>query len=153
MGRVKSLQTNKFLPGCDNGHGYLRVQLWKHNNGKNKLIHRLVIEAFIEKPQSDKTLISNHKDGDKTNNRADNLEWVTYSENTNHAFDIGICDHRRGQKLWNSKFTEQQVKDIKKRLSKGESLTIIAKDYNVTKGAISHIKANRNWKHIKVGVV
>lgn len=141
---------DRYLTGGLNGHGYLRVQLWKHNKCKIKQIHRLVIEAFIEKPQSDKTLICNHKDGNKTNNRADNLEWVTYSENTIHAFDIGICDHRRGQKLWNSKFTENQVKEIKQRLKKGESVTIIAKDYSVTKGTISHIKNGRNWKHIQV---
>lgn len=68
--------------------GYLCVMICLSGNYKNKKIHRLVAEAFIEKIPG-KNLI-NHKDGDKKNNKVENLEWVTAKENTSHAIKIGL---------------------------------------------------------------
>lgn len=68
--------------------GYLRVALTK--NGKTKLvyIHRVVAETYITNPQN-KPMV-NHIDGVKTNNRVENLEWVTDQENRTHAFELGL---------------------------------------------------------------
>lgn len=70
------------------GNGYLTVRL--SNNGKvvNYSVHRLLAEAFIPNPENKPCV--NHKDGNKLNNSLDNLEWVTYAENTKHATRIGI---------------------------------------------------------------
>ena len=81
-GRLWSMHRDRFLePTLDSG-GYLHTILC--NNGKKKgvRIHRLVAEAFVDKPYPD--LCVNHKDGNKTNNHYENLEWVTMGENVHH---------------------------------------------------------------------
>lgn len=67
-------------------HGYLKVGLSKNGKGKTIQVHHVVAEAFVPKiPGKDQV---NHKDGDKTNNRADNLEWCTPRENDIHKINI-----------------------------------------------------------------
>ena len=85
LGRVKSVKRNKILSQKHNWDGYLRIQLWRNNKNKYVSIHRLVAEAFIENPNT-KPFI-NHIDGNKQNNKVDNLEWCTQKENIKHAFD------------------------------------------------------------------
>jgi hypothetical protein len=68
--------------------GYLQVQLSNNGEKKNMLIHRLVADAFIKNDHNKKTV--NHKDGDKSNNKVDNLEWMTYSENNIHAIENNL---------------------------------------------------------------
>ena len=55
-------------------------------NGKTHKVHRLVAKAFLPPPPSEKHTQVNHKDNNPANNRADNLEWVTRSENIQHSF-------------------------------------------------------------------
>ena len=63
----------------------VRISLWKNGKGKDYLAHRLVAEAFIPNPENKPTV--NHIDGNPRNNNVENLEWATYQENNNHAFD------------------------------------------------------------------
>ena len=75
--------------------GYFQVGLY--NGGKRQFIgiHRLVAEAFIPNPDGKKCI--NHKNGIRTDNRVENLEWVTYSENMLHSYSVlkrkhsGVC--------------------------------------------------------------
>ena len=78
-----SLRKGKWLKYNYNDNKYLYVILYKNKKGKTQRIHRLVADAYIPNPKN-KTCI-NHKNGIKTDNRIENLEWVTYSENTQHA--------------------------------------------------------------------
>lgn len=71
-----------------NTNGYYKVMLYKNGNYKNKSVHRLVAETFI--PNLENKLCVNHIDGNKLNNKLDNLEWATYSENMKHAFKYGL---------------------------------------------------------------
>ncbi|MNF24264.1 hypothetical protein D3C85_1128240 [compost metagenome] len=75
--------------------GYLTVTLATDVGKRFCLVHRLVAQAYLPNPE-DKPEV-NHKDGDKTNNVYTNLEWVTESENTVHAFNTGLRTVNRGQ--------------------------------------------------------
>lgn len=72
---------------------YKRVKL----NGKNFQVHRLTATTFL--PNPDNLPVVNHKDGNKVNNSLDNLEWVSYSENTQHANDTGLIKYTKAQKI------------------------------------------------------
>ena len=68
-------------------NGYLTADLSKEGKVTTTLVHRLVAEAFIPNPKNLRFV--NHIDSDRTNNRADNLEWVTSSENRKHGIEFG----------------------------------------------------------------
>jgi len=84
-GKVYSNIKKRFLSIGINNRGYHCVILHcaKH---KSRLVHRLVAEAYLGKSN----LTVNHKDGDKSNNCLDNLEYMTYKDNERHAYDIGL---------------------------------------------------------------
>ena len=80
-------------------NGYVQVKLYKPNGGGKEitcLVHRLVAESFI--PNHEDKPVVNHKDGNKKNNCADNLEWVTSSENSFHAVRTGLSKPSQHQK-------------------------------------------------------
>lgn len=87
-GRVFSVKSNKILKPHKTSKGYFRVTLLMDGKRKNHRIHRLVANAFISNPRQKEEV--NHKDGNKENNRVENLEWVTPCENANHAFQNGL---------------------------------------------------------------
>lgn len=97
LGNVRSLNYNrtkkiKLLKPSGNTDGYLRVKLCKEGKTKMCSIHRLVAQAFLENPEVKEQV--NHRDGVKTNNCVDNLEWCTCSENITHAYRSGLRGDR-----------------------------------------------------------
>jgi hypothetical protein len=87
LGRIKSILTDKYLKPSPDRFGYVRFNVFKNKKPKTLRIHRLVMEIF--NPITNKMQV-NHIDGNKSNNRLDNLEWCTDSENKIHAYKHGL---------------------------------------------------------------
>ena len=85
LGNVRAAKTHRAKSDHVHGGGYLQVYISK---GKKEYLHRLVARTFL--PNADGLPLVNHKNGDKKNNMAANLEWCTYSHNHLHAYATGL---------------------------------------------------------------
>lgn len=108
-------------------------------------VQQLVAAAFIGDKPDDMEVC--HNDGNCQNNHLSNLRYDTRLENIHDRIKHDGCN--RGETNGLAKFTEEQVKDIKRRLNAGEPVGKIAKEYGVYHGAISLIKNGKNWRHLK----
>ena len=88
INNVTEKEKIKVLTPLKHNRGYLSVSLCKNGKQKMRLIHRLVAQAFIENKFNKKEI--NHINGNKKDNRVENLEWVTSKENTKHAIENGL---------------------------------------------------------------
>ena len=119
--------------------GYLIVNLKKENKSHIRKIHRLVAENFIENKNNLPTV--NHKNGIKTDNRIENLEWLSYADNNRH---------RTVNLLAKPKLNADAIKDIAKNCVAGvnhienkNSISAFARKYNVTRGTIYDILSGK----------
>lgn len=157
VGDIKSIKRNIILKQRINHRGYPVVSLSKRGKVKLKTVHRIVAKTFIENPKNKSDV--NHKDGVKTNNRVENLEWMTRSENIRHAYETGLSiavsanknGKFQGENHYKSKLTEEDVIYIRRNIRRnGGKMTQVelAKMFNTSDGNISDIVNRRNWKHI-----
>lgn len=107
-GRFSHFSRQRIRLQFKNKAGYSRVGLVKYGKNKNFSVHRLVAIVFIPNPENKEQI--NHIDGNKENNHASNLEWVTAKENCTHAFKNGLnwCRNKGMINLVNNK-TKQVV--------------------------------------------
>ena len=102
-----------------NQKGYECFNIIINNKGKNFKTHRLIGIYFIPNPNNLPCL--NHKDGNKLNNSINNLEWCTLSENTTHAYKLGLISKKKKfdnktemeiVKMSNLKITQKEIADV-----------------------------------------
>ncbi len=127
-------------------YGYLQVALANDEGNKTVTVHRLVARAFV--PGQTAKLQVNHKNGNRKDNRAHNLEWVTASENVRHTFAVLGRVGLKGESNGSSKLTETKVRVIRKLLSTGLRQKDIAARFGVKQTVISSIKLRKTWRHI-----
>ena len=130
---------------------YLQVHLRKNNTTFANTIHRLVAFAFLGLPPTGMNQ-TNHQDGNKTNNRLENLEWCTASMNLWHAYHVLKIPQRggaRGEQSGTAKLTEEQVKEIRALYATGLYTQVtLSKLFPVNSQNINHIVTRKSWKHI-----
>ena len=144
LGNVYSDYSGVFLKPFKNNNGYLQVDLF-HDTVKQRVpVHRMVAIAFIPNPENKEFV--NHIDGNKQNNCVTNLEWVTPSENSNHAVEIGLSP--RGEDKTTAKLTEKDVLEIQDAFEAGFKDFELAAKYGVTSGVISSIRLGKTWTHV-----
>lgn len=143
-GRIWSKLVNRFCSTKITKTSKQQYELFKINR-KPVYVHRLIAECFIPNPLNLPQL--NHKNGIKTDNRAENLEWVTRKENIKHAYKTGLINNK-GEKHTVAKLTDEEVYKIKYELKHLGSCEL-GKMYNVSHACISLIKHNKKWKHVK----
>lgn len=125
--------------------GYSMVQLSLRGVRKMHKVHRLVAIHFIPNPLNKPTV--NHIDGVKGNNKLDNLEWNTVSENIKHAFKNKL-KKVDGEFAPSAKLDNIKVLTIKTLLLAGMSQRKIAKIYKVHFNTISQIYLGKTWKSL-----
>lgn len=128
------------------GTDYQIINLSKLDGSKRTFrVHRLVMMAFNPVENMDELEV-NHIDGNKKNNKIENLEWCTASENQIHAFKTGLNKPRRGEESNFSKLTEDDVKKVFELREKGLLQKEIAEIIGCTKSNISCILRKKSWK-------
>lgn len=143
VGVNSGLTSGHIMTPSNNGDGYGQVGLSGDDGQKFFLVHRLVMLAFVgEHPENPHV---NHISGDTLDNHLLNLEWVTRSRNSQHAFEIGLSGNF-GENHYRAKLTYDDVTEIRRRLFLGETNSAIARDFGVTPGAISQIRTGITWR-------
>ena len=115
--------------------GYPLVEFKKDGKQVRRLVHTLVLEAFVgPRPKGYET---RHLNGIKTDNRLSNLAWGTPSENGDDR--IRLNEIPRGESSPTAKLTSQQVIEIRRRYGLGESQFELAKEFGVSQSNVSCI--------------
>lgn len=138
-GTIYSLQSKRFMNTIVTTSGYLCVKM----NNKLVSIHRLVGELFIPNPNNKKEI--NHIDGNKHNNKVENLEWVTPKENIHHKIHSLDKEHR-GSKNGMAKLTLEQVDKIKVLYKAGYTQKRLGEMFGITQGKISKVVNGKSYQ-------
>ena len=129
--------------------GYKRVNLKVHQKTNTKNIHRLVAIAFI--PNLENKPQVNHINGIKGDNRIENLEWCTMSENRQHAYNTGLQNGltRRGVLNNFNKLSENEVIKIRFKYDKKTcNMKKLSLEYKVSAACIQMIISKKTWSWI-----
>jgi hypothetical protein len=128
--------------------GYLKVSLWKDGKGHSKWVHRLVALAWVINPNPIEFICVNHKDTNKLNNSASNLEWCTHDFNMKHAWALGLPKAMHGSDHGMSKLSAEDISAIRSEYAAGISYRTIMAKYGIGVSHFYRIKNNQTWQHL-----
>lgn len=133
-------------PGI-NSNGYRIVALCRKNRSQRARLHSLVCTAFNgPRPPGYQC---NHDDGNKQNNFATNLEWLTRKANVRHAYDVLKIKNHQGEKNANAKLTDDDVRAMRRRYRKGISdAKELSAVFGVSRYHVLKIVTGIQWSHV-----
>ena len=149
LGRVKRVKRGR---GCTPGRlrkpvlhrvGYYHVNLWMGNQEYGCIVHRLVAHAFLGPCPVGKNV--NHKDGCKTHNWPQNLEYTTPKENSQHAAKTRLI--ASGERHYKSVISDAEVRDIRSRCKKRGDRAQLAREFGIQPRAVSDIVLMKSRKY------
>ena len=156
QGRARSFFRGKcrLLKPTVTHRGYLGICLYRYDEKTKKQrkktfrLNRIIAETFIPNPENKPEV--HHKNNDKTDNRAENLEWVTGEENREYAHEDGC--YLKGEKNPTAKLTEGDVRFIRQNYKAGDlefGQGVLAKKYGVSTTTIRNIVTFKSWEHVQ----
>ena len=143
VGSGPGIVTGHILKPLRTIHGYTQYRLGKYE--KPKTIHSLVLLAFVGQRPIDFDI--NHKNGVKDDNRLENLEYVSKSDNCIHM--THVLGKRRGESHGNAKLTDDAVREIRRLYATGLSQYKIATRFQITRPNVGYIVRRIAWSHIE----
>lgn len=150
-GRLKNSRNNHIYKQhtLSSGYNSVRTTLGSSCRKIHIIIHKAVAYTFL--PNPDNLPEVNHKDGDRTNNRADNLEWCSPHYNQQHKYDTGHFDRSKisGENNHASKLTWDDVRYIRENYQpgvRGKGMKTMAKMFGVSSPIIRCVVENKTWR-------
>lgn len=139
------LVRGKVLTPTKTRRGYHKVTVRNASGRKTESVHALVCRAFHgQRPSASHHV--NHLNGDKTDNRAENLEWATPAENSRHS--TVVLGNNIGERNGNSRLSESDVRDIIDQHMAGGRCNAMAVEWGITSTQMSRILNGESWQHI-----
>lgn len=125
-------------------NGYVRVVI-EH---KHYMLHRLIGHLWVDGYR--RGLVINHKDGNKQNNRPENLEWVTQKQNIAHSHRTGLARVACGVAKPNARFTDSIVIELRASdlINSSAGRKLLAEQHGVSYAASHGVFARKTWKHV-----
>ncbi|MCL2874700.1 MAG: NUMOD4 motif-containing HNH endonuclease [Betaproteobacteria bacterium] len=144
-GKTRFKPGHELKPQAIGKLGHLKIVLYKNSNSKSRLVHHLVLEAFVgARPDGMECC---HGDGNPINNKVENLRWDTSAANNADKTLHGT--QNTGSKHGLAKLDEFRVAEIKKRLDAGESQRSIAVYFGIHQVNVSKINRGLLWSHVE----
>jgi NUMOD4 motif-containing protein/HNH endonuclease len=153
LGRVRRVFTRKatkykaghILTPTRHRSGYRKVILSNAPAKSQRTMHAIVARAFLG-PRPDGCDI-NHKNGNKTDNRADNLEYISRMGNIHHAMNV-LGHSNAGERHGQATLTKEKVVAIRSLRERGKTLSEIANQFGICFQTVSCIARRKSWKHV-----
>ena len=140
-GVIRNLKTKRPIKQHIDKDGYLVVFPFNGIKTTTLGVHRAIALSFIENLENKPTV--NHLDGDKQNNRLDNLEWATHKEQSNHSiFTLGNSIEEKGHT-----YITIDTEKVLHLLEQGISQDNVAKEMDISQATVSRIKNNTRFKY------
>ena len=148
LGRVRNIRTRRVLRAAPNTQGYLAVSLYNGRGRKKTLtVHRLVARAFHGEPLAPH-LHAHHVNGNKLDNRARNIAWVTPRQNSQAAVMDGLIA-AKGEANNRAKLTAGDVRTIRERAASATPRAEIAREFGLAGPTVSLIVSGKRWGHLQ----